>query len=581
MVLTLLRMAAFLLSMGGYVLWMSHRSGIRPEFAPALFCAGASGVLFAAGILNMLYAAVWLLFAGGLVALACCLRDFARGQGRPGRRELAVYGLFLLAAVYFAALLWGIKVNEYDNFSHYATVLKDMLRSDAMPSFKSVNIMFQAYPLGSTLFLYYLCRIAGAQEHLALWGQLLITLSGALTLSAFIKKERAALLPPLAFGLFALLWRADFNSLTVDTILPVTAAASFAMLYYYRNEAKKASALALLMLPFVVNIKNSGLFYAVICLLCLWFWLRPLPRRQRLKAVGLPAAACAALLLIWQRHTVMVYLNASNSKHAMNLRRLLWIFREKSFRDMLRIGKAQALHLLSPDGGFLPVLLLLTLALAAGWLLCKNRRSAFLRAGAFVWGVYLVYQASLYGMYLMSMPIEEALIVAGYERYVGSLLVFVLGAAAVLTMDAFEGAGLSGRQRPLAWLALLLFFLPSVPFLGKASCLWSHAYHQRLYEETDRYLLDQVIESYSLPEGKNYLLYTENSSGYLYYLARYDLWTSEPDAVSDLDREDLPELLAKNDYLVLLYNTEEIRSLLAAQGYTVPDDGLPTALKLH
>ena len=64
---TMLRFGLFLLSMTGYLLYMTQRYQIRMEFAPALFCAWISNLLFAAGILNILPHAVWLLFAGGFL----------------------------------------------------------------------------------------------------------------------------------------------------------------------------------------------------------------------------------------------------------------------------------------------------------------------------------------------------------------------------------------------------------------------------------------------------------------------------------------------------------------------------------
>ena len=266
MAITICKMFLFLLSMGGYVLLIRNRFHVRLEFAPALFCAFISTALFCAGILNLLLPAAALLFLGGLAALAVYVVEFFKNRPTLPRRELLLYAGFLLAVLYFAILMYGIKVNEYDNFSHYAVVLKDMLRSDGLPSFKSINITFQSYPLGSSLFLYYVCRIVGMAESNALWANLLLSLSGIFALTAFVRKENGGFIPVTAFALFALIWRADFNSLLVDTILPITAAAAFAMLYYYRADRKKAALLTALMLSFVVNIKNSGVFFAAACL---------------------------------------------------------------------------------------------------------------------------------------------------------------------------------------------------------------------------------------------------------------------------------------------------------------------------
>ncbi len=580
MALTVLRMGAFLLSAGGYVLLLHRKFHLDPAFAPALFCAGVSNALLCAGLLNLL-PLVWpLLFLGGFWLLFRYGLPVLKERRSPSRRHWILCGAFLLGLAYFAWLLWGLRVNEYDNFSHYATVLIDMLRSNALPSFKSVNIDFQAYPVGSTLFQYYVCRVVGKAEFVALWANMFITLSGVLAVAAFAQGKKGGFLPVLAFGLFALLWRADMNSLLVDTILPVSAVSAFAMLYYYRGEPKKAAWLAGLSLCFVTNIKNSGFFFAGACLICLWVWLRGLPRRERLRAVGLPAAACAALLLIWQRHTAMVYLDAAHTRHALTPHYILQTLGEKDLAEFAATAKALFLRCFDPANAAFQALLLLSLSLLLAALLSKGCRSPFLRAAGLAWALYLCYHLGLLAMYIGSMPPGGDLGLAGYERYAGSVLVFVLGAAAVLTEAGFEPAALPDRRRALALCALLLFLLPLVPYRKTAVALFSRGYHQRLYEETDRYLLDQVLERCEVPEGLNYLLYTENSPDYLAYVARYELWTGTAEAFGP--QEELsPETLEDCDYFLYLQNTAPLREKLAACGCTIPDDGLPGVIQLR
>lgn len=580
MALTVLRMGAFLLSAGGYVLLLNRKFHLDPAFAPALFCAGVSHVLLCAGLLNLL-PLVWpLLFLGGLWLLLRYGRLFLKERRSPSRRLLILCGAFLLGLAYSAWLLWGVRVNEYDNFSHYATVLMDMLRSNTLPSFKSVNIQFQAYPVGSTLFQYYVCRIVGAEEFVALWANMFITLSGVLAVAAFARGRKGGFLPVLAFGLFALLWRADMNSLLVDTILPVSAAAAFAMLYAYRSKPKKAAWLAGLTLCFVTNIKNSGFFFAGACLVCLWVWLRGRPLRERLRAVGLPAAACAALLLIWQRHTAMVYLDAAHTRHALTPHYILQTLRGKDLAEFTGTAKALFLRCFDPGNRAFQALLLLSLALLLLAALSRGRRSPLLRAAGLAWALYLSYHLGLLAMYMGSMPQGGDLSLAGYGRYAGSILVFILGTAAVLTEAGFEPTALPDRWRTPALCALLLFLLPLVPYRGSAVALVSRGYHQRLYEETDRYLLDRALARCPVPEGLHYILYTENDPDYLAYVARYELWTGTADAFGPQDELD-PEALEGYDYLLYLQNTAPLREKLAACGCAVPDDGLPGVIQLR
>lgn len=48
---------------------------------------------------------------------------------------------------------------------------------------------------------------------------------------------------------------------------------------------------------------------------------------------------------------------------------------------------------------------------------------------AAVWGTWLVYLLSLYGMYLFSMPLKEAVVLASFDKYMSSVNIFILGVA--------------------------------------------------------------------------------------------------------------------------------------------------------
>ena len=194
----------------------------------------------------------------------------------------------------------------------------------------------------------------------------------------------------------------------------------------------------------------------------------------------------------------------------------------------------------------------------------------------------LSYQLGISIAYVVSMPMEEALNLSGYHRYSGSMLVFTVGVALIVALDALNAEPVKTKQqRAMACLAVLACALPVFPERTRINTLFNHSYHQELYEDTDRYLLNQAMSKYSLPEGANYIIYTENNRDYLWHLGRYDLWVADPTTIDSLDRGDLGELIADNDYFVLLHNTETAREKLKEFGYEVLDDNEPAAIKLH
>ena len=147
----------FLLSIMGYLGVIVKKGRFQPEFAPAICFAGISNLLFLAGILNIMKLTVWMIFIGGFICV-CWL--FWKPISFSLRERWLGIGMFLFI-FYFSWLLWGVRCVSYDDFSHWATAVKAMLLNDRMPNFQDTVVMFQSYPLGSSLFLYYVSRIVG------------------------------------------------------------------------------------------------------------------------------------------------------------------------------------------------------------------------------------------------------------------------------------------------------------------------------------------------------------------------------------------------------------------------------------
>ena len=85
-------LAALLLSALGYFLYAIQTYKLKIEFAPALFCAWCSNLLFLGGILNILPEMAVLLFAGGYILLAL---SFKRRIYLSRRDVLLLTGFFL------------------------------------------------------------------------------------------------------------------------------------------------------------------------------------------------------------------------------------------------------------------------------------------------------------------------------------------------------------------------------------------------------------------------------------------------------------------------------------------------------
>lgn len=316
----MIKFVALILSLYGYILFFSRRYNIKVEFMPAIFMTGCSNLLFIAGLLNFLREGSIIIFLTGFLFLVLCYKY----KYSISRRECIILGLYLIIAVYFAWLVRGSRFTHYDNFSHWALVVKRMLEVNRYPNFQDTIISFQAYPLGSATFIYYICQVLGKSEACMIYGQLLLEISLLLCCAVFINKKNIYMsLPLILYSSYSLIANTTITNLLVDTLLPLCGIAAFAILYYYQIDFKKALILSSHIGVFLINVKNSGLFFTLICLVL--FFLLVLPKDRNLKAKYVKESIryyimpIIAYIFLWKRHVVYVFSFGITSKHAMSL----------------------------------------------------------------------------------------------------------------------------------------------------------------------------------------------------------------------------------------------------------------------
>lgn len=549
---TILRFGLFLVSMTGYILYITQRYRIRVAYAPALFCAWTSNVLFAAGILNILPHAVWLLFAGGIFCLilsACSRKDLIWHD----TGSLLRYVLFLTIVIYFFRLLHGAHFTSYDNFSHWATVVKDMLLQERMPNFEDAVIRFQSYPLGSSLFLYYACKIIGTSDGCMLWAQFLMLSGFLFVLAALVRKRNGF---QILFVLLCSIWILSANNsiyeLRVDTLLPTAAVAAFVILYQEREKPEKAIDLAMGLFMLLVNIKNSGIFFYLACILFFAMYHRKkfLQYKKPFLVAGLLAPL--SVLFLWKRHVAFAFSDGMSSKHSMNLAHFKEMANKKTPEDMLEIGREIGrrfteignveVTLLLSATAFVLILLVLTLLLAGP----SGPWKKLLRLLAAVWGCFAIYTISLYAMYIFSMPMGESAHLASYDRYILSVWIFLYGIITAVVLDIWNAlADCREKERQTENLPVLSRSLICGTALLFALLLdWQVRNRLELFLEppdfahTKRSQLQELIKRNEIMEGDSVFLYVKGSDDdarYFFYLTRYELWTEDVLVVQEDD----------------------------------------------
>lgn len=187
---------------------------------------------------------------------------------------------------------------------------------------------------------------------------------------------------------------------------------------------------------------------------------------------------------------------------------------------------------------------------------CRDRRNTFLLAVA----AYVLYQTGVLGMYLFSMPGDEALTLAGYSRYHQTIVLFIAGLMLIETLQEFDtpkdssGGSLAKIGTLLATL-VLSFYMISPNF---------SSFHKQRLENTERYKFDQMIAQYNLPARASYLILTSkdrNDYGYLFYLSRYLLSPSALEILPETELDTIDPFVY--DYVIAFEETEGTKAFLS------------------
>ncbi len=230
------KLILFMISNLGFWEYVRRKSRINIFFLPAFTVCLQITVLFCAGLLNCLKITTWLMFVLGLLlTLNYLIKDF--------KNVVSAYcnGGYIFLVVSFCMLFFvcrGQVFTHYDNFSHWALVVKNMLFTDRFPSFQDTKILFQEYPLGSASFLYYFAKLVSDSEAAQMAAQGFMMLSFIMPVFKCVKRNIAvSVIYVLLFTNYIFCYNIAIINLLVDTLLPLQ---GMAMLYFVYSECLNA-----------------------------------------------------------------------------------------------------------------------------------------------------------------------------------------------------------------------------------------------------------------------------------------------------------------------------------------------------
>lgn len=567
-----------IISFLGYMKFVRKALSLRWEFIPVFVFSSIACLVFISGLAGQLFTGSLVILIAGLLLYGGMLFLRLR-RGASLRMSFSIFQFSFLAGTFvFLLVLFQNQLTHYDNFSHWAIVLKQMLSTDAFPTPDSNLIDFKNYPLGTSSFIYYVCRFMGHSQSVMLLAQGLLIFSCFYAMFGIVsEKKRFLLYAFLGLGLSTLSFfnlTIRITNLLVDFLLPIYALAILAVIYQYRNEIKKACIVVLPLAGLLTIIKSTGIIFAAIGLIFLVYtWLKHKQKFSWKTALAVVGTICGALIpyFSWSWRMATVFQGIDNKfdvatsgiqagKTPEQMREILWTFLKASTDLTTR-----------PVIGIV-IFQLIAIAASVFAIVVLKKKWNLWKAIIALDFVLLLYYAGILALYLFSMPLDEAIVLAGFERYASSIVVLFAGGlvlCAAIDLErsfhyrigevpdyqSFKTVKTKGHYQKgiIGCMAVAATILLS-EYNGIVSIAQS-------YDTTLPYKVHAVTGdrwySGGQEDNNKYLFYASDrdqqvTNYYMQYVGKYFLYAPHVDGIVLFYEDNMDNLLSGYDYLVVV-----------------------------
>lgn len=442
----------FLISFMGINLAVFNYSRLKLIMAPFISVSIISSVMMIAGLLNILEPTVGIIqILGVLFALYYGYQFYRQKNFKQFFQKEFNFGilLYILGVLYFLFLLSNQELVHYDNFSHWGTVVKEIFLNNALPTEWTHISDFTNYPPGTAVFIYYFMKATFPSEGMALFGQYLIISSSILTIfsigNRFSSEVRdkyskirniAINLMLTLLSIYLLVGVRRVQDLLVDTVLVVVGIALLLTIVEMFREKAVNPFILTAILFFLTLVKNIGILFAVIALI-IYILLLVINKRHKQIKNWLPVLAPVVANRLWAAHVALVFPVTEVSKHDMSVENYAATFSEKTRLDIQMI--AENFFEKVSNYNFVPLILLSVILLAIIFIGKAYQAKTLFLGLIFFMSLLVIYIFGLLAMYIFSMPINEALGVAAFGRYMNTFVIYLVGIISLMILHGIQG----------------------------------------------------------------------------------------------------------------------------------------------
>lgn len=568
----------FIVSLVGYTSFMRLMTSISKYHIYIVVMSCQVAILYLSSLVNILFpASLMIYFLGILLFIYSSVKAKGLTIGNLLKHtNFVTFGMLFYIGIYIVTL-WNQSLLHYDNFTHWATIVKFLYLEDRLPAVADRIISYNTYPVGSSLYLYYITKYVGFSDGIMLVGQFLIIAAAQFTIFGVVKDRRRLLPNAIIFASFGVMtylnFSIRFNNLLVDLLIAVLAISAISILFLQEYDFFQSSFLISIILAFLVLVKTSALFF-VICII-MSHMMTSIQNDEYEKNVKFYLSSLLLFIPIifnqlWGTHVKDVFAGMASKKHEIvagsiasvlegNLSTNQHIILSHYIKTVFSIHTLTSLQIIVIFSSFI----LFTLIIGIKFKIWKTN---LIVLSTSVLMTILYYFGNLI-MYLTAMPVEEAKRIAGFERYILTIIVihfFVFIIQGVRQIDdvfyektyakrnnkSFKNFTNKKLYENTTLFAILIF-------LGFMISDTNGMVKQNTLRPKEQLILKRLSKEKNYEEGK-FLIVSDNKelvdNYFLSYYSRYQLWNSKVDARYDfmLSEDRFEKLIKKYDGIFLL-----------------------------
>ena len=408
-------------------------------------------LLYVFAMVGWLRVGIWVVTSLGVVLLMTRLILGYLGKVAFHYEGLHFFDFWMIfLGLVMALVLFRSPLIHYDNFSHWATIVKFMTYTGHLPGASDTIISFTSYPPATALFITQFVTFAGFHSGTLLVAQFILIWAASYAIFATLRDRTRGLNSMLLCLTIAISYvfniNIRLNNLLVDYVLAILTVAALVGIFVYRHQPRIQLAHVALFSGTLLLVKNSAAFFVVIIAV---YYLYMLFQRSShghwvkytLKTLGiwLGALLLGALPFIWwEIHVKMTF---TVSKHEINAQAYSQQLSHDGLHGFIAIGQQFLKQIFSWGSLSTQGFIVLNLLLIGGWAIVKyvcHHPNILLKLLGWLDLISLLYYFSLLGMYVLSMPYDEAITLDGFERYMSTTVVLNLFIGAITLVRVID-----------------------------------------------------------------------------------------------------------------------------------------------